>query len=62
MLANQMLRQKNQEDLLQLKEQLNAELSECSEVRATYRNKVAAFLEQRGICLLYTSPSARDCS
>lgn len=49
MLANQMLRQKNQEDLLQLKEQLNAELSECSEVRATYRNKVAAFLEQRGI-------------
>lgn len=47
--AYQVLRQEWQEDLLQLKTRLKEELAECTEVRATYRNKVAAFMEQRKI-------------
>lgn len=45
----QVLRQEQPEDLLQLKAQLKAELTECAEVRATYRNKVAAFMETQGV-------------
>ena len=49
----QVLRQEQPEDLLQLKAQLKVELTECAEVRATYRNKVAAFMAVSYTHLLY---------
>lgn len=43
------LRQEPRENLSQLKAQLKAELAECTEVGISYRNKVAAFMEQQGV-------------
>lgn len=47
--AYQLLRQEEQEDEIQLKAQLEAELAECTEAKQTYRNKVKAFMEAQGI-------------
>ena len=41
--ASQLLRLELKEDTKQLREQLEAELAECSEVESTYRNKVEIF-------------------
>ena len=47
--AYQYLQAVPQEDTGQLQEQLERELAECTEVHPTYRNKLRAFMESRGI-------------
>ena len=47
--AYQYLQAVPQEDTGQLQEQLGRELAECTEVNPTYRNKLKAFMESRGI-------------
>ena len=47
--ASQLLRLELKEDTKQLREQLEAELAECSEVESTYRNKVEIFIMEYGI-------------
>ena len=47
--ASQLLRLELKEDTKQLREQLEAELAECSEVESTYRNKVEIFMMEYGI-------------
>ena len=47
--AYQYLQAVPQEDTGQLQEQLERELAECTEVHPTYRNKLRAFMEERGI-------------
>lgn len=47
--AYQLLWQEKQENELQLMEQLEEELSECTEVNQTYRNKVRTFMAERRI-------------
>ena len=47
--AYQILRQEEQEDQSLLKAQLDRELAECTEVKSVYRNKVKAFMVERGI-------------
>lgn len=47
--AYQLLRQEKQENELQLMEELEEELSECIEIKQTYRNKVRTFMAERRI-------------
>lgn len=47
--AYQYLQALPQEDTGQLREQLEMELAECTEIRPTHRNKLKAFMEDRGI-------------
>lgn len=47
--AYQYLQAVPQEDTGQLKEQLERELAECTEILPTHRNKLRAFMEDRGI-------------
>ena len=49
MQAYQYLQAVPQEDTGQLQEQLERELAECTEILPTHRNKLRAFMEDRGI-------------